>query len=439
MQSHLHKRRYTCWTAALGVSLLLASCATEPATPAESSTPSDTTADAGTVSEPAENITITTPDGQELAYQEISLDSVSPLTESDGFAVTTEWESPDGRNANLVALDGTTALLGLSDKDAVDMGKMEVLSSTRMATLNLDTENLIEFDGTEDLGIDENYRVPAGGDLSMHSAAWLETTGLQAGWENWRLFATAPEAGAQPRLVTRNEDFDDTDNALMNVSDPSIVGDRILLGVTTPDDAGHTTSNVVTYGVGGEGPTIEMTNGVAPVPLSSGFAAFATIFDESLVGDTEEEPAASPYRVDDLVLTEFDGEPEAFLSITAEDEADPRNVPVGSLAADGGSLIAFTSNTHLYVTPADGTQTHRIALGGTPTVDDVQVCGERVLWSQESTNAESANHWYMYDTSTQSVGEVPVGDGVYSVVCSASTVVWQEGSETPGKITAATW
>lgn len=361
------------------------------------------------------------PDGSPLAVTELSLPAPQDAPEAGVEVVRTlpYREGEDPTVTPLAVSPSGEVLVSTFAPGSFDAGSLELLATT---PVHLWTETGLQpLGSTEALG--EAHRQVVSGTFAGESPAWHETTGVQIGTTDWRVFASAGDA---PVLLARSEQVvPDTERAGL-AGHPRLTasGDRVGWETVEAREDGTLRTRLVSVPVSGGELRVEADLAAMPAGVAGGWVTLR-LEDRDVVGVDADGDAQAPAAGTSIDLVTPGGDVRTLVELDG--------ASVLELAAGGGEVVAWTDEADVFVGTTEGPEVQRLlAVPGTSVVPrSLAVCGERVVWAASPADGPSAT--YVFDPATGEVSALPTGAGDGTTVCGGPFLAWTQLDDDGGE------
>ncbi|WP_454085216.1 hypothetical protein [Georgenia sp. Marseille-Q6866] len=361
------------------------------------------------------------PDGSPLAVTELSLPAPQDAPEAGVEVVRTlpYREGEDPTVTPLAVSPSGEVLVSTFAPGSFDAGSLELLATT---PVHLWTGTGLQPLGrTEALG--EAHRQVVSGTFAGESPAWHETTGVQIGTTDWRVFASAGDA---PVLLARSEQVvPDTERAGL-AGHPSLTasGDRVGWETAQAREDGTLRTRLVSVPVSGGELRVEAELATMPAGVAGGWVTLR-LEDRDVVGVDADGDAQAPAAGTSIDLVTPGGDARTLVELDG--------ASVLELAAGGGEVVAWTDEADVFVGTTEGPEVQRLlAVPGTSVVPgSLAVCGERAVWAASPADGPSTT--YVFDPATGEVSALPTGAGDGTTVCGGPFLAWTQLDDDGGE------
>ncbi|MBD8060917.1 hypothetical protein [Oceanitalea stevensii] len=363
------------------------------------------------------------PDGSPLSVTELSLPAPQDAPEAGVEVVRTlsyrEGEDPTV-TPSAVSPSGEV-LVSTFAPGSFDAGALELLATT---PVHLWTEDGLDpLGSTEDLVAGDAHRQVVSGTFAGESPAWHETTGVQVGTTDWRVFASA---GGAPVLLARSEQVvPDTERAGL-AGHPRLTasGDRVGWETVQAREDGTLRTRLVSVPVSGGELRVEAELATMPAGVADGWVTLR-LEDRDVVGVDEDGDAQEPAAGTSIDHVTPGGDARTLVELDG--------APVLELAAGGGEVVAWTDEADVFVGTTEGPEVQRLlAVPGTSVVPwSLAVCAERVVWAASPADGPSTT--YVFDPATGEVSALPTVPGDGTTVCGGPFLAWTQLDDDAGE------
>ena len=249
------------------------------------------------------------------------------------------------------------------------------------------------------------------GTIAEGHAVWVETPSIQAGIDDWQIWAQDLASTGDPALLYESKDpaLGTSDFSLSEDSGITISGDRVYWAMQTgPTDGGSNTSIVSVPLTGADGAIVigsgartENDSGSLPTVVTDQVAFMSLAGDVATGVSLIEDPQVHS----DFIM--FGG---------AEDgDLDVRQI------AGGEKLLAVSAPNDVYV--FNIRDKAAIKISGSP-VQGLAVCNNRVTWTDREGDGGFGGHQYVFNVGTSDLIKVDTPSNVGVGICSGNSILW---------------
>ncbi len=359
---------------------------------------------------------LTGPDGSALVVTELSLPAAQDAPEARVEVLRTLPEGEDGTVTPYAVSSSGEVLVSTFAPDSFDAGALELLATT---PVHLWTEDgLVPLGSTGALVPGDPHRQVVSATFADGSPAWHETTGVQVGTSDWRMFARRGDA---PALLARSEQVVPAElPGLVGHPQLAAAGDRVGWETVEEREDGTLRTRLVSVPAAGGELRVEAELAAMPAGTAAGWVTLRLEDRDVAPVDEDGQPleAAAGTSIDLVApggvartLVELDG------------------LPVSQLAAGGGEVLAWSDETDVHVGTTVGSVVHHLLPApGTSVVPwSLAVCDERVVWAAAPADGPATT--YVFDPATGAVGVLPAVPGDGGTVCGGPYLAWTQADD----------